>query len=58
MVYLFRIFLISLLVYLVLRIFRSNGDAEEPVVSGNSSGKKSKVPDDLGEYIDYEEIKD
>jgi hypothetical protein len=62
MALLFRIFLIGLLVYLVLRTISSfgartgNSDTRERDNRTNAQGKKRGVSKDVGEYVDYEEV--
>ncbi|MBE0674132.1 MAG: hypothetical protein IH591_05685 [Bacteroidales bacterium] len=62
MAVLFRIFLIGLLVYLVLRTISSFGartghaDTREGGNRTNPQGKKRGVSKDVGEYVDYEEV--
>jgi hypothetical protein len=64
MAVLFRIFLIGLLIYLVFQTIASFGARTGGKVKDSSEGdrikgggKKSGVPKDLGEYVDYEEVK-
>lgn len=59
--YLVRIFLIGLIIYLVVRMFVRIGESqggtdgvrEEPE---RKKGKQRGVPKELGEYVDYEEV--
>ena len=57
-----RYFLIGLIVYLLFRAFSQIGKEETPPARKQEPPKKDKkekgVPKELGEYIDYEEIKD
>ncbi|MCU0362722.1 MAG: hypothetical protein MUE32_05135 [Bacteroidales bacterium] len=57
-----RIFLIGLIIYLVVRMFARIGEGQGGSGgSGEPERKKAKkrgVPKELGEYVDYEEIKD
>lgn len=65
MAVLFRIFLIGLLIYLIFHTFASFGARtrrpgggsknDDPIRKGD---KKSGVPKDIGEYVDYEEVND
>lgn len=58
MAILFRVLLISLLIYLVVRMVREwmagPPDKEEKV---KTSAKSRTVSKDVGEYVDFEEIK-
>jgi hypothetical protein len=59
--YILRIILVFLIIFLIVRAFIIAGSSEEPVnkKSGTdkSSGNRRKgVPKSLGEYIDYEEV--
>jgi large-conductance mechanosensitive channel len=63
MIILIRFILVSLIVYLLVRSFMKLVKAEEPAVhkpepgkSGNATDKK--ISKEIGEYIDYEEIKE
>ncbi len=63
MVILIRVILVAIIIYLLVRsfyrYFQPPGDdrkVQEPENS-NSSGKK-KISKEIGEYIDYEEIKE
>ena len=59
MILLLRVFLISLIIYLLVRSFVRffQGEEEEKRVSeDNNSSDKKKVSKEIGEYIDYEEI--
>ena len=59
MALLFRLLLISLLIYLVVKLVRDTiygsdkGDRDL-----KSDGSSRKVSRDTGEYVDYEEVKD
>ena len=54
-----RIILFVVIVYLVIRIFRqfTRGDNNNDQNLTNSDGGK-KVSKDVGEYVDYEDLKD
>jgi hypothetical protein len=59
---LIRFFLIGLIVYLIVRSFFRYGDGGGPAAgqngnAGNSKTTGKKVSKEIGEYIDYEEIK-
>jgi hypothetical protein len=59
--YILRIILIFLIIFLIVRAFIIAGSSEEPVnlKSGTdkaSGGTRKGVPKNLGEYIDYEEV--
>ncbi len=59
--YVLRITLIFLIVYLIVRAFIMAGEAKEPTKKVNDQNKdklkRSKgVPKGIGEYVDYEEI--
>ncbi len=59
MAVLFRIFLISLLIYLVIRSFRTDTRGEGKVtITRNKDKSKEGISKDIGEFVDYEEIKD
>jgi large-conductance mechanosensitive channel len=63
MMILIRFLLVSLIVYLLIRSFLKLGKAEGPVMHKPESGKNGnatdkKVSKEIGEYIDYEEIKE
>ncbi len=59
---LFRYFLIGLAIYLLVRSFvRYNEETrhEEQKKDNGSAGKKDrKIPKEIGEYVDYEEVKE
>lgn len=62
MALLFRIFLIGLIIYLAMRIIASFGaktasgrDAGTDVGS-KRSGNRSRIPKDVGDYVDYEDV--
>jgi hypothetical protein len=59
--YLLRIFLIGLIIYLLFRSFfhlgESSGRQEERREPEKKDKKARGVPRELGEYIDYEEVK-
>ena len=61
MVYLIRIILIGLIIYLIVRMFvryftitDDHGHESGPDKKNNADGKK--VSKDTGEYVDYEEL--
>ena len=59
--YLLRIILIFLIIFLIVRAFIIAGSSEEPVIKKSdtdktSGGSRRGVPKNLGEYIDYEEV--
>jgi hypothetical protein len=59
--YVLRITLVFLIVYLIVRAFIMAGEAKEPPKKSNDKNsdnlKRSKgIPKGIGEYIDYEEI--
>lgn len=59
--YILRIILIFLIIFLIVRAFIIAGSSEEQVIkkSGTdktSGGSRKGVPKSLGEYIDYEEV--
>jgi hypothetical protein len=63
MMILIRFILVSLIVYLLIRSFLKLGKAEGPAVHKPEQGKNDNVTDKkiskkIGEYIDYEEIKE
>lgn len=62
---LLRFILVSIIVYLIIRSFVRFLEGEPPRSDNNSgNGRKPEdkskkgVPKELGEYVDYEEIKD
>ncbi len=65
MAILFRIFLVGLLIYLIFQTFASfgartgraakEGKRDDQVKDGD---KKRGVPKEIGEYVDYEEVRD
>lgn len=62
---LLRFILISIIIYLLIRSFARFLQGEEPRSDNHARNnhnsderKKSGVPRELGEYVDYEEIKD
>ena len=59
--YLLRIFLIGLIIYLLVRSFIRLGESDDRPPEGREPVNKQKkvkgVPRELGEYIDYEEVK-
>ena len=59
---LLRYLLIGLIVYLLVRSFTRLGAASRPAAGKNDHDKNSrqvtkKVSKEIGEYIDYEEVK-
>jgi large-conductance mechanosensitive channel len=56
-----RFALISLIVYLIIRSFVKYMEAEKPVTGRTETKKASKqdkkVSKEIGEYIDYEEVR-
>ncbi len=57
---LIRIILIGLIVYLIVRSFIRMGEAETPPSKKQQTVKKppvKKISKEIGEYIDYEDIK-
>jgi hypothetical protein len=60
MVILIRIFLVSLIIYLIIRAFSQYGGAKEEYRHEDDSGKGNssrKISRKTGEYIDFEEQK-
>jgi hypothetical protein len=62
MISLIRIALIMLIIYLIQRAFSGKNSAERSkeknIKINNTSGdKKTKVSKEIGEYVEYEEIK-
>lgn len=62
---LLRFILVSIIVYLIIRSFVRFLEGESPRSENNPSTnqkpedkRKTGVPRELGEYVDYEEIKD
>lgn len=66
MAVLFRIFLIGLIVYLALRIIASFGAktaprrdvTDEGGKNKNKGNGRSRIPKDIGDYVDYEDTDD
>jgi hypothetical protein len=59
---LIRFFLIGLIVYLIVRSIFRYGDGNGPAAGQNGQGNNGttagkKVSKEIGEYIDYEEVK-
>jgi hypothetical protein len=59
---LIRYILISIVVYLLIRSFVRFSDSNEPSVKPDGQDKKNKpvnkrVSKEVGEYVDYEELK-
>jgi hypothetical protein len=62
MMILIRFILVSLIVYLIIRSFMRLGQSEEPTIrrsepEKSSKGADKKISKEIGEYIDYEEVK-
>lgn len=62
MVYFFRILLIFLIIFLVIRSFiKANSKSTNIKDPGDNekmkNGKRKGVPKGLGEYVDFEEVK-
>ncbi len=59
---LFRYFLIGLIIYLLVRSFvRYNEETrheDHKKEKGTTHKPKRKIPKELGEYVDYEEVED
>jgi large-conductance mechanosensitive channel len=59
--FIIRFALISLIVYLIIRSFVKYMEAEKPVTGRTETKKASnqdkKVSKEIGEYIDYEEVR-
>ena len=65
MAILFRIFLVGLLIYFIFQTIASYGARTGRQARGgkkddsvNKGDKKRGVPKELGEYVEYEEVKD
>lgn len=62
MVILIRIILVGIIIYLLVRSFYKffQGEDEKKVQEreNNNSVRKKKISEEIGEYVDYEEIKD
>lgn len=61
MILLIRFFLISIIVYLIVRAFTQYGNIEEnpehnPESSKNNIKDGKKISKEIGEYVDYEEV--
>jgi hypothetical protein len=59
---LIRFFLIGLIVFLIVRSFTKFGSGDGPTAGKNGPDKNGKpvtkkVSKEIGEYIDYEEVK-
>jgi hypothetical protein len=59
---LIRFLLVGLIVYLIVRSFAKYGDGSGPSAGQNGQDKNDrqvtkKVSKEIGEYIDYEEVK-
>jgi hypothetical protein len=59
---LIRIILIGLIIYLIMRAFVRIGEEDKPPSRRNETDMKGKsgkkISKEIGEYIDYEEIKE
>jgi len=59
---LIRYLLIGLIIYLIFRAFSQIGEEKSPSAGQKDTPKNDKkakgVPKEIGEYIDYEEIKE
>ncbi|MBS0010076.1 MAG: hypothetical protein KFF49_01615 [Bacteroidales bacterium] len=60
-----RILLIGILFYLLVNLLgkalsggKKQGRDDDGISGKANKGKKKGVPDDLGEYVDYEEVDD
>lgn len=58
-----RYFLIALIVYLLVRSFvkfgqENKSDSQLGKSEDGSKAEKRKIPKSVGEYVDYEEVKD
>jgi len=63
MILLIRFFLISLIVYLIVRSFSQYGNTDKepgkkPEPQRNNIKDSKKISKEVGEYIDYEEVKE
>ena len=61
MILLIRFFLISLIIYLIVRSFARFGKDDDQLKHRSEPGNESKVKNksvskEIGEYIDYEEL--
>jgi large-conductance mechanosensitive channel len=61
MILLIRFFLISLIVYLIVRSFTRYWNTEEsprqkPEAGSNDIKNGKKISKEIGEYVDYEEV--
>jgi hypothetical protein len=60
MISLIRIALIMLIIYLIQRAFTGKSSVDESSknikINKTRENKKSKVPGEIGDYIDYEEV--
>jgi hypothetical protein len=54
---LIRFILVSLIVYLIIRSFMRFGEEKPTSVSGQEKIKSKKISKEIGEYIDYEDVK-
>jgi hypothetical protein len=60
-----RVVLIGILIYLVARMIggylsggKHKGKDEDDTTGSGNKGRRKGVPDDVGEYVDYEEVDD
>ncbi|MBN1388748.1 MAG: hypothetical protein JW965_09895 [Bacteroidales bacterium] len=60
-----RIILIGILIYLIASIIgrylsggKKKGKDKDNITGSGNTGRRKGVPDDVGEYIDYEEVDD
>lgn len=62
MISLIRIALIMLIIYLIQRAFTGKKSTEGGPEAGTKihepNPKKNKLPKEIGEYVDYEDVKD
>jgi len=62
MVILIRIVLVGIIIYLLVRsfykYFQGGDDKKVQGPENNNSSRKKKISKEVGEYIDYEEIKE
>jgi hypothetical protein len=60
-----RIILIGILIYLLARMIggylsggKDKGKDKDNTTGSGNTGRRKGVPDDVGEYVDYEEVDD
>jgi hypothetical protein len=60
-----RLILIGILIYLIVSIIgrylsggKNKGKDEDNLTGSGNKGRRKGVPDDVGEYVDYEEVDD